>query len=551
MMGSSLYPDSASLASWVCMLNASRTRRIIESLNPGLAFQSGDVNRLPVFQVSGADGIYTQIEKAFSVHEANREPSVEFSHPGSSPWRHAQEWAQCAVDRPEDAPLPSFEPEFDPEPDTDHVSFALGVALGRFGAGGEGILNPEKADLSSALPAAICFLDGSLDREDLRDSLGHEAARQLCDTWAERGADIEKRTDLRGYLRLKFFGDVHRKMYENRPIHWPLSSKKRTFVAWINIHRINKATLRVLLADHLHPTLVRLDGELDDLRATRDGADRNAASVADRRYGEVKKAREELGEFIEDVEQCAEKGAPPTDGKCPPRKQDARYDPDLDDGVMINSAALWPLLDPQWKDPKKWWRQLAGPKGKKDFDWAHLALRYWPDRVDEKCQEDPSLGVAHGCFWRYHPERAWAWELRLQDEIGPDFRIEEAPYRGDGGSDAHRPAFIVEHPERALEVVEKEILRRKRKQKAPQAELRLLEEGLWSRDPERCWNLESRIIKKQKASFRLLAPDEEAARATLMAGDPELGRSRRSLLGAQSETPEMFGSNKHEGRNSR
>ena len=59
-------------------------------------------------------------------------------------------------------------------------------------------------------------------------------------------------------------------------------------------------------------------------------------------------------------------------------------------------------------------------------------MRYWPSRVNEKCQEDPSLSVAHSCFWRYHPERAWAWELRLQQEIGPDFRIEEPPYRPGG-----------------------------------------------------------------------------------------------------------------------
>jgi hypothetical protein len=65
---------------------------------------------------------------------------------------------------------------------------------------------------------------------------------------------------------------------------------------------------------------------------------------------------------------------------------------------MINSAALWPLLEPQWKDPKKWWKELATAKGKKDYDWSHLAMRYWPTRVDAKCQEDPSLGVAHGCF---------------------------------------------------------------------------------------------------------------------------------------------------------
>ena len=51
---------------------------------------------------------------------------------------------------------------------------------------------------------------------------------------------------------------------------------------------------------------------------------------------------------------------------------------DLDDGVMVNSAALWPLLEPQWKDPKKWWKELANAQGKKDYDWSHLAARYFP-----------------------------------------------------------------------------------------------------------------------------------------------------------------------------
>ncbi len=76
-------------------------------------------------------------------------------------------------------------------------------------------------------------------------------------------------------------------------------------------------------------------------------------------------------------------------------------------------AALWPLLELQWKDPKKWWKELANAQGKKDYDWAHLAKRYWPTRVDAKCQDDPSLGVAHACFWKYHPAKGYAWELRL------------------------------------------------------------------------------------------------------------------------------------------
>jgi len=402
--------------------------------------------------------------------------------------------------------------------------------LGRFSANGKGILDPNKDDLTSTLPAGLCFLDGSQDREDLHDSLGHPAARLLRATWAERGADIDARADLRTYLRLKFFGDVHRTMYENRPIHWPLSSKKKTFVAWVNIHRFDANTLRLLLADHLHPALARLDGEVDDLRATRDSADKKAARSAEKRFASVNKWREELRAFIEDVTLCAEKGPGPTDGKCPPRAVDTRYNPDLDDGVMINSAALWPLLLPQWKDPKKWWKELCLAKGRKDYDWSHLAMRYWPDRVDAKCQEDPSLGVAHGCFWKYHPARAWAWELRLQDEIGPDFRIEEAPYRGDGGDRAHRAAILGQHPEQALETVEKEVLRRKRKQKEAQAELTLLEPGLWSAVPEQCWNLELRIMEKQKAEFHLRAPDEHDARAALIAARPRLEKVRDSLL---------------------
>ena len=269
---------------------------------------------------------------------------------------------------------------------------------------------------------------------------------------------------MRTWLRLRFFGDVHHTMYENRPIHWPLSSEKRTFVAWVSIHRMDEHTLRVVLADHLEPARRRLDGERADLRAARDGADRKAAKAAERRLAQVQRAQAELGRFIADVEACAERGPPVTDPRCAPRERDARYAPDLDDGVMINSAALWPLLDPQWSQPRQWWRELAQAEGKKDHDWARLAMRYWPARVDAKCRRDPSLSVAHGCLWRYHPARAWTWELRMQEELGPDFRIEE------DGAAAHRARYLEEHPHEARAAAEKEALRRSRKQKRPQPE---------------------------------------------------------------------------------
>ena len=408
---------------------------------------------------------------------------------------------------------------------------------------------PPLRTLSHALPHGILFLDTTLDAEDHRDGLGHPATAPLHAAWAEYGSAVgTSRRSLRDWLALDFFKDVHKGMYENRPIHWPLSSPNKTFVAWVNIHRMNSQTLQVLLADHLAPTLTRLDGELADLRAVRDGADKKAARDAERQYDRVFKARSELQEFMADVEQCADRGAPPTDGKCPPREQDARYAPDLDDGVMINSAALWPLLDPQWKDPKKWWKELATASGRKDYDWSHLAMRYWPGRVDGKSRQDPSLGVAHGCFWRYHPERAWTWELRLQDEIGPDFRIGEPPYRpggrdlGDAGDVPHRDAFLRDHPKAAIAAIAREATRRmgRGKKRKVVSEMRILETGLWTGHAEDLWDLELDLAERQGAEIRILAPDEPAARATFEVAHPEKVADRKDFLASLVPPVELF-----------
>ncbi|HRE91035.1 MAG TPA: Eco57I restriction-modification methylase domain-containing protein, partial [Myxococcota bacterium] len=88
--GSSVFPDD--LAAAVCAMNSTRARDILASLNPGIGFEVGDVNRLPLFPIANADTIFAQVESAFTTHESHREPSVEFRGPGASPWRHAQDW---------------------------------------------------------------------------------------------------------------------------------------------------------------------------------------------------------------------------------------------------------------------------------------------------------------------------------------------------------------------------------------------------------------------------------------------------------------------------
>lgn len=446
--GASVFAADLSVA--LCTLNARYSVDTVKSLNPGLDFTGGDVNRIPVEVVDGHSEIFLTVWTEYGKHAASREFSTEFRKPGPSPWRYAQDWAQRAVDRREGEPLPPYEPECDPEPPTDHLSFAVGIALGRFGANGEGILE-ESAE--SALPHGSLFLSGASDH----DSLAEPAAQPIVDAWNSHGAAIDAERSLRDYLQNRFFGDVHKGMYENRPIYFPLSSAKRNFVAYVSIHRWSATTLSELLANHLLPEQRRLQGQTDDLRAARAAPDRKQAREAERRFVQVQRLLGELTDFIGKITEIAERGAPPTDSKCPAREVDAPFELDLDDGVMINSAALWPLLEPQWKDPKKWWKELCTSKGRKDYDWAHLSKRYFPERVDAKCQDDPSLGVAHGCFWKYHPAKAYAWELRLQDEIGPDFTIDEAD------SDDCRAGFLAEYPGEAQAIRDKEQERRDRK----------------------------------------------------------------------------------------
>ena len=87
------------------------------------------------------------------------------------------------------------------------------------------------------------------------------------------------------------------------------------------------------------------------------------------------------------------------------------FTPVLSDGVVVNSAALWPLLHPQWKAPRRWWRAGFPLEAPRSFAWSALAGRHFPDTVERLCRQDASLSAAHGCLRQYHPERAARWGI--------------------------------------------------------------------------------------------------------------------------------------------
>ncbi len=447
-MGASVFPGADMRSRVLCMMQSTRAREVVESLNPTIHFGSADVNRLPLFEIEDADTIVATLDAAFTEHEAARETSVEFRRPGPSPWSYAQSWAQAAVDRPARTPLPPYAPTYDPPTPVDALSFAFGIALGRFAPDGTGLLDTAP---DTALPGGILFLQCTGGK----DSLDHPACAPLHAAWAARSPGFAADTELRAWLARSFFAE-HKDRYDNRPIWWPLSSTKKTFVAWVALHRLSSRTLPELLSDHLVPLRRTLEGMRDDQNAARSVGDKKARAQAERVWTELSKHLTELQEFVSRVEQCADRG-PPAGEVGSPRERDAVYDPVLDDGVMVNTSALYPLLDPQWKDPRKWWKELSTAEGRKDYDWSKLAARYFPGRVAAKCASDPSLAVAHGCFWRLHPARAYAWELRLQHDLRPDFVLDEADAAG------LRAAFLRERATEAAEIRAKETKRRERK----------------------------------------------------------------------------------------
>jgi len=77
--------------------------------------------------------------------------------------------------------------------------------------------------------------------------------------------------------------------------------------------------------------------------------------------------------------------------------------------VVINFAPLWRLVPhhkPWQKELKATWDVLC----EGDYDWAHLAMHLWPERVVPKCATDRSLAIAHGLedvFWVEGAKGKW------------------------------------------------------------------------------------------------------------------------------------------------
>lgn len=195
--------------------------------------------------------------------------------------------------------------------------------------------------------------------------------------------------DLETYIEKPtgFFAD-HLKRYtsnrRNAPLYWPLSTSSGIYTVWMYYPSVSSQTLYTAINDFVEPKLKQVGADVTALRNKG-----SARSRDDEKQFEALQAFElELIELRDTLLKLA-----PT------------YKPNHDDGVQITAAPLWPLFrhKPWQKLLKDTWVKLQ----KGDFDWAHLAMNYWPERVCEKCKTDKSLAIAHGLEDLYvEPEAA-------------------------------------------------------------------------------------------------------------------------------------------------
>jgi len=230
------------------------------------------------------------------------------------------------------------------------------------------VLDPGHSD---DLPARI--------EEVLILMLGEKTAQEVLATLIGESAPNKER--FRKFMERDFFVKHHVKMYRKRPIYWLLQTANKSYGFYVFHERFDGDTLFKIQRNYIDPKLNLVDQQIRELtqRMTQ-------ASGAEQR--QLSREQERLQELYQEIKAFSASITTILDRR-DETGATVGFNPDINDGVILNMAAIHELIP--WKEPVKYWQELQAGR----YDWAHLAMHYWPKRVTEKCQKDKSLAIAH------------------------------------------------------------------------------------------------------------------------------------------------------------
>lgn len=429
--GSSVFPPDIPLI--LGIMNSKFSQFALNIINPTVHVQVGDLARLPI-PTESSKQLERLVERAISLarqDSSEDETTFDFIAP---PWSATlddtltdiwlREDALADVEKAIDEEVyrlygigeadrraieselaePAAEGEdAEQEAGTDYIdeeelsrrwiSYAMGIVMGRFqpgvGAlGGARFPPPVAAQMRSlADNDGVATLDEG-HQDDLAKkvhlvlelALGEAGAAEVIAAALGEG-DPEKL--LRKYLERDFF-KLHLQRYRKRPVYWLLQSPNKSYSVYIFHERATKDTLPLILGNrYVTGKINQIKNRMDEVREGMDQAQGRERKRLEKELDDLEVQLSDLEAFEGALRRVLEKKNS--------RGETVGWAPQIDDGVILNLAPLHELM-PSWKEPAKYWKPLEDG----EYDWSYTAMRYWPDRVLEKCKTNRSYAIAHG-----------------------------------------------------------------------------------------------------------------------------------------------------------
>ena len=271
----------------------------------------------------------------------------------------------------------------------DLIDYSLGIAFGRFGSCESTLVDVSVSHFSkpdfpkdfNADSSQSGVIPDSIDGTDTISETVRTTLKQLWGASAERSekeflelSNVDSFSDFFGDSLTFFNHHLATYSFGRRefPIYWPISTESGSYTLWFYYHRLTDQTLYKAVNDFVDPKLKETLRQLADLRAIKD-----RSSPQEKELAQLTELEFDLTQFKADLLEIA-----------------AFWKPNLNDGVQITAAPLYKFFrHKKWRDKlAKTWKELQDGK----YDWAHLALSIWPDRVvREKCTTDRSIAIAH------------------------------------------------------------------------------------------------------------------------------------------------------------
>ncbi len=388
--GPSLFGLGKNVRYIAALMNSTTGLYLLRAINPTLAFNPGDVAKLPVLITDDKEAFQAVDSMAQQIIDAHRAewdtheeswgftglPLVELQQGRkmcAESWNALQDHSACAkrMCQELEGQLNRFFSELyglsdevssdvndvDPSlmtPDRSEsvrrlVSYAIGCMMGRYTLDKPGLIYAHSGNLGfhtsqyMTFPADRGGIIPLPDFEWFEDDTAKRFKEFIATAWPKEHLEENlkfvaeglgpkssesSRATIRRYLATGFYKH-HLSMYKRRPIYWMFSSgKQRAFQALVYLHRYNEGTLSRMRTEYVVPLLGKISARIGHLDQDITGATGKHRRDLEKEQATLRKQLAELQEYDDKLRSYT----------------DQRIALDLDDGVKVNYAKFGDLL---------------------------------------------------------------------------------------------------------------------------------------------------------------------------------------------------------------